>query len=107
MNLFDYAETYPASPGFKRTDTSRQAAEDMKPNAATLRAKVLRVLALGPRTADECAADLRHPILSIRPRLSELRELGKVVDTGERRRNASGKNAIVWALAPGAWALAA
>lgn len=99
-DLFTYADTYPVAPGFKRTDTSRQAAEDMKPNAATLRAKVLTALRLyGPLTADQCATALSQPILSIRPRLSELRELGKVVDTGDRRPNASGKRAIVWCIA--------
>lgn len=95
-DLFTEAETYPQAPGFKRTDTSRQAAEDMKPNAATLRSKVLRALGNCPLTADECAAVLRQPVLSIRPRLSELRELGRIEDSGKRRRNASGKNAIVW-----------
>jgi predicted transcriptional regulator len=96
MDLFDYAAQYPVAPGWKRTDTSREAAETT--NAATLRAKVLRVLANGPLTADECAAAMRCPILSIRPRLSELRELGKVEDSGERRFNSSGKRAIVWRL---------
>jgi predicted Rossmann fold nucleotide-binding protein DprA/Smf involved in DNA uptake len=86
--------TYPTSPGWKRTDTSREAAQTV--NAATLRARVLRVLIDGPLTADECAEALRCPILSIRPRLSELRLQGKVEDTGERRRNDSGKRAIVW-----------
>ncbi|MCH8882314.1 MAG: alpha-hydroxy-acid oxidizing protein [SAR324 cluster bacterium] len=34
--------------------------------------------------------------LAIRPRISELSRLGKITDTGRRRRNTSGKSAIVW-----------
>jgi len=34
--------------------------------------------------------------LSIRPRITELVLQGRIFDTGERRRNASGKSAIVW-----------
>jgi hypothetical protein len=37
---------------------------------------------------------------SVQPRLSELKAKGLVVDSGVRRRNSTGKNAIVW-VAPG------
>jgi len=33
---------------------------------------------------------------AVQPRFSELRALGSIVDTGERRQNDSGRNAIVW-----------
>lgn len=89
--------SYPHSAGHKRTDTSREAAERV--DAGTLRGKVLQALREGPATADECAARLGFSILSIRPRLTELRELGRVCDTGARRPNASGRSAIVWGLA--------
>ncbi|MGU3316308.1 hypothetical protein ACLBWH_12225 [Sphingomonas sp. M6A6_1c] len=48
-------------------------------------------------TADEVAGRLGLSILSIRPRLTELARLGRVRDSGSRRRNVSGKQAIVWA----------
>jgi predicted ArsR family transcriptional regulator len=48
------------------------------------------------RTADELAKLLRRSPLSVRPRLSELKALGKVAATGERRRNESGMTATVW-----------
>jgi len=48
-------------------------------------------------TADEVAGRLGLSILSIRPRITELARLGKVRDSGERRRNGSGRKAIVWA----------
>lgn len=89
---------YPTSPGFKAEGPSRDAAAAMKPTAATLRAHALAVLERGPKTADEVADAMRESILSVRPRLSELRSLGAIVDTGVRRLNASGKNATVWAV---------
>lgn len=88
--------SYPQAAGWKRTDTSFQAAERV--DAGLLRAKVLRAIReAGPLTADECADYLDLSILSIRPRCTELRKLGRLRDTEIRRPNASGRNAIVWA----------
>jgi len=50
-------------------------------------------------TADEAAAVLDLPILSIRPRVAELHRLGELRPTAERRRNASGASATVWRIA--------
>jgi predicted ArsR family transcriptional regulator len=47
-------------------------------------------------TADEAASELGESILAIRPRLSELVALGKIEDSGLRRKNASGMTATVW-----------
>lgn len=91
--------SYPLEPGFKRTNTSKEAAGSMKASKATLQAAVLRKLEAGEFTADEVAEQLEQSILSIRPRFSELRTLGKIVDTGQRRQNESGRNGIVWRLA--------
>jgi predicted ArsR family transcriptional regulator len=98
---FDRGANYPQSPGYRQTDTSKAAAESMKPSKAILRAAVLNLLypALCV-TADEAADILGIDKLSIRPRFSELREEGLIVDTGDRRRNDSGRKAIVWRLAP-------
>lgn len=98
MNLFEYAERYPHSPGFKKRDTAKKAAREMKPKAPTLRdacLKVLRQRGTG-MTADEIAAELGKSVLSIRPRVSELAALGSLEDTGLRRDNRSMKQAIVW-----------
>lgn len=98
MDLLDIMDLpYPQSPGFRNTDTSFEAAASI--NASGLRAKVLRVVAQAPCTADEAASILDIDRLAIRPRLTELKALGKVRDTGERRPNASGRSAIVWAIA--------
>lgn len=96
--------TYPAQPGYKAPGPSREAAEAVKPTAATLRKKCLALLhkhqfaslSHGGLTADEVARVLDESILSIRPRIAELKEMGFVEDSGARRPNASGKRATVW-----------
>lgn len=97
-SLFEYAASYPVNPGWKDPDTSRSAAESMKPTAAYLRSKCLKALEKGQMSADECAVDVGESILSIRPRFSELLHLGHIVDSGLRRQNDSGRLAKVWRL---------
>lgn len=87
---------YPSRPGWKEGDTSRDAAEAVAPSAAILKARVLAALKAQSMTADECAAAIGEPILSVRPRLSELRAEHLIAPTGERRANASGLKAKVW-----------
>lgn len=97
MNLFEYADArpYPHSAGWKARETSRAAAEHCP--APLLRAKVLSEFSRqGYMTADECAASLGLSVLSVRPRVTELSNLGKLMDSGFRRPNASGRSAIVW-----------
>ena len=97
-DLFSYEPppSYPASPGFKEGGTSREAALSIKEDAATLRGRALDLLQREALTADEVALRLGRSILSIRPRISELRAKGLVENTGARRINQSGKAAAVW-----------
>lgn len=92
--------SYPVEAGWKEEDTSREAAETV--DAVGLRALVVECLKepsnLLGLTADECAAELELSVLAIRPRFSELRALGVIEDTGDRRLNVSGRWAKVWAL---------
>ena len=97
MDLFSYAPSYPVSAGYKgNSDTSRQAASSI--NANVLRAKVLAEFERPGCwwTADEVAARLNLSVLSVRPRVCELSAMGKIRDSGERRKNASGRSATVW-----------
>ena len=94
-----FAQPYPATPGTYNQPTSIQAAADMQPKASRLRGLCLDALIdYGNMTPDETAAFLGLDKLSIRPRFSELKAMGEIVDTGERRANNSGKKAIVWTI---------
>lgn len=90
--------TYPHQPGAQDRDTSQDAAEAIAETAPLLRTRALAIVERSNGlTADEVAGRLGLSILSIRPRMTELARLGKVRDSGVRRQNASGRNAIVWA----------
>lgn len=98
-DLLDYRERYPNAPGYKARDTARKAAEEVKSGSRILRDQCLaaiRAAGTAGLTADETAEKVGKPILSVRPRLSELAKLAQIEDTGTRRRNDSGKSAIAW-----------
>lgn len=89
---------YPYEPGFKDRDTSKEAAEAIKPSATYLRRITLEAFVAAGwsgLTADEAAKRLGLSILSIRPRVTELRQRKLLTDTGERRKNESGCSARV------------
>lgn len=86
--------------GFRDLETSEDAADEAQGRAPFWRLMVLQDLSLhGPSTADEIARRLKASILTIRPRCSELRNTRQIYDTGERRKNTSGRSAAVWAIA--------
>ena len=89
---------YPQLPGANQRDTSLAAADMMADKAPPLRELCKAALKASDAglTADETADVLGLSILSVRPRLTELGRLEEIEDTGERRRNQSGKKAIVW-----------
>lgn len=90
---------YPEHPGFKSRETSRLAADGIASVAPRLRDKVLAAIMDAPNglTADEVADKIKATPFSIRPRVSELARMGLIVDTMQRRYNAtSGRIAIVW-----------
>lgn len=77
--------TYPDTPGFKGTmDTGRDAAATFAPKLGPRQAEVMSVLARGPATAEQIGAALDRHWYVIRPRISELKAMGLVVDTGRR-----------------------
>lgn len=100
MDLFDYrAPSYPRSPGFLDRDTSRKAAVYVAERVNALRGRSFAVVSAAGsygRTADEVADILDETVLSIRPRFTELLRLGKIRDSGQRRKNESGRSAKVW-----------
>lgn len=91
--------TYPNTPGYQATDTSRGAVPDRE-SAAIIRLRVLREFEEhGAMTADECATRMGLSILTVRPRCTELKITQRLADTGKRRTNQSGKSAAVLQLA--------
>lgn len=94
---------YPMAPGHRGVDTSIAAARSVEMSTGRLQRIALRAIrAAGARglTTNELAARVRICRDSIQPRTSELRELGLIRDSGGRRPNANGKNAIVWVACP-------
>ena len=75
-----------------------QSEERTSPSRAErTRSAIRNLLQRGaPLTADELAARLDLPILYVRPRVSEMVTASRLVDSGRRGRNASGKRAIRW-----------
>jgi hypothetical protein len=93
---------YPFSPAPGKTDTSKEAADAMQPHCGRLQADALaaiREAGEDGHTADEVVDRRGGNRWSIQPRISELRQMGLVVDSGRRRQNVTGKRAIVWVAA--------
>ena len=77
--------------------TSEEAAESIEGSAATLRLRVLTFIKLyGPVTDEEIANGLGMNPSTARPRRIELVNMGRVVETGERKKNKSGRSAVTW-----------
>lgn len=93
---------YPDAPGHRGIETSIAAAGDLAPKLGRLQrlaAVTIREAGEQGLTADELAARLKLDRWSIQPRTTELRRKGIVRDSGKRRRNCTGKQAIVWVAA--------
>ena len=90
--------TYPDAPGHRNVDTSIAAANGLAPKLGRLQRMAetaIRNAGLFGLTADELAARLEMDRYSIQPRTSELKRKGLIRDSGVRRPNATGKQAIV------------
>lgn len=97
-DLFAYSDSLP---GHRGVETSVAAAEHIAPAAARLQALVLTAVTnAGERgiTVVEMATRYGLDRMSIQPRFSELRSLRKIADSGLRRKNPSGVNAICWTM---------
>ena len=92
-------ELYPNTPGHRGIDTSIEAAALVAPTLGRLQAITRQAILSAGRhgaTAHELCDRLDMERTSIQPRISELRQKRLVADSGYRRRNSSGVNAIVW-----------
>ena len=87
--------------GYQKTDTSRAAAIIDVDKKLTLKAQVLEALrqCSRPMDTEELSLALNKPYASVQPRISELRNEGKVVDSGDRGYTQWGKKCIRWRVA--------
>jgi len=87
---------YPEGPGYKQKGaTSQEAAEQGEKKFETIRRKVRAEYDQGNFTPDEIAWRIEDTPANVRPRCSELRKMGELEPTGERRKNDSGASAQV------------
>lgn len=94
-----HSHDYPDAPGHRGIDTSVEASAKIASYAPVLRDQVLKgVLASGPSglTVLEGCERFGWDRHGAQPRFTELKVQGKIVDSGQRRRNPSGVRAIVW-----------
>lgn len=92
-DLFDIPDTVPYQP---HSGTSKEAAEEIRENAGTLRANVLNLLRQISLTDEEIQIRLGMNPSTERPRRIELVQSGKVRDSGITRRTRSRRSATVW-----------
>lgn len=93
---------YPEAPGHRFVDTSMEAAEIIAPHCNRLQRKVLqgyREAGAYGATVDEMCERLRENRYTIQPRCTELKLMGLLADSGQRRKNQSGASARVLVLA--------
>lgn len=95
------AEICPGMPlPFARgSETSEKAARSMKISAASWRARILEHIRAKPSTCDEIEAEMNGTHQNISARITELKRLGFIVDSGERRRTRSNRLAVVYTVA--------
>lgn len=90
--------------GFQpHSDTSREAAREIRPTAENLRWAVLTFLeSRGSQgaTDEEIQEALAMPGSTERPRRVELQQANRCHDSGEVRKTRSGRSAVVWRFGP-------
>lgn len=96
---------YPQTPGHRGVSTSIEAGEAIAEGIGTLRKlalKLIRDAGLAGLTALETCREAGVDRIAMQPRLSELKRMKLIADSGQRRLNPSGIRAIVWIAVEGA-----
>lgn len=86
-------------------DTSHEAAASMEPHAGSLQDRCYDALQRlgGWGTQTEVAGVLGLERGQVHKRLSDLKNAGRIFDSGERRKGATGRNETVWTTREPAW----
>ena len=79
-------------------DTERLAAEFIQPRVTGLRLKTLQSLAAAPSglSSSQVVQKVNAYEYSVKPRLTELQNMGLIVDSGERATNLRNRQEVVW-----------
>ena len=97
---FDF-DKYPHKAGHRGVRTSIASAQDINKQLSRLKKMVLLELSkVYPKglTGSEIADKTKRNLLTIRPRTTELKILGLIIDTEETRKNDAGKPEIIYKL---------
>jgi len=87
-----------------KTDTSRAAAATVRPHLSATEWTLLQILhnpsVFGgkPSTSNLLAKTSGIPLGTVRPRMTYLRQIGRVKDSGQRARIGKNSRAICWEL---------
>ena len=98
---FDFIDKYPYKAGHRNVDTSIKSAEKINKNLKRICKIVLVELAkVYPNglTGSEIAKNANRSLLSIRPRTTELKHQGIIIDTDKRRKNEYDNTEIIYKL---------
>ncbi len=97
---FDF-DKYPHKAGHRGVRTSKKSADEINPKLRRLQKMILieleKVYPEGLNTS-ELAKLTKRNLLTIRPRTTELKLLGAIIDTETTRKNDGGKAEIVYKL---------
>lgn len=88
--------------GYRQNDTSHAAAVAIDASTATIRTTVLRYMrgCTTPVSADDVAEALNLDGCRVKPRMTELKNDGRIVDSGHRGQTRYGRSCILWVVAP-------
>tara|TARA_A100000172_G_C3002383_1_gene96769 strand:- start:427 stop:786 length:360 start_codon:yes stop_codon:yes gene_type:complete len=101
QNSFDFKDKYPYKAGHRNVDTSIKAAEKTNKNLKRICKIVLVELGkVYPKglTGSEIAKNANRSLFSIRPRTTELKHQGLIIDTEKRRKNEYDNTEIIYKL---------
>ena len=97
---FDF-DKYPNVAGHRGVRTSIQSAEEINPRISRIKKMIaIELESVFPNglTGTELALRLKKNILTIRPRTTEMKLLGIIMDTEKTKKNDAGKPEIIYKL---------
>lgn len=93
-DLFNFRDQYPDSPGYRKRDTSKEAAGKVA-DIPKIYGQILNALT-EPMTFYDMRDKLGLLYSRVQPRMSDLAASGKIKDSGQRKMTPYGRKAILW-----------